>query len=78
MSVRDAAQLDTSPYWADSASMPRFAKLDRDEHADVVVVGGGITGLTDRLSARRRRASPWSCSSAAAARRSTPGTPPRT
>jgi glycine/D-amino acid oxidase-like deaminating enzyme/nitrite reductase/ring-hydroxylating ferredoxin subunit len=26
--------------------MPTFPKLDRDEFADVVVVGGGITGLT--------------------------------
>src|SRR5262245_29265822 len=38
--------LDTLPYWTDSASLPRFPKLDRDEQVDVVVVGGGITGLT--------------------------------
>ena len=36
----------TQPYWIESASLPRFTKLDRDEHVDVVVVGGGITGLT--------------------------------
>ena len=33
-------------YWTDSASLPSFAKLDRDTTADVVVVGGGFTGLT--------------------------------
>ena len=38
--------IDTLPYWSDSASLPRFSKLDRDEQVDVVVVGGGITGLT--------------------------------
>ena len=37
---------DTVPYWIDSAPLPRFPKLDRDEHVDVCIVGGGITGLT--------------------------------
>ena len=36
----------TQPYWLDSAPLPRFPKLDRDEQVDVVIVGGGITGLT--------------------------------
>lgn len=36
----------TLPYWIESAPMPAFSKLERDETADVVVVGGGITGLT--------------------------------
>ena len=36
----------TQPYWIDSAPLPRFPKLDRDEEVDVVIVGGGITGLT--------------------------------
>jgi glycine/D-amino acid oxidase-like deaminating enzyme/nitrite reductase/ring-hydroxylating ferredoxin subunit len=36
----------TLPYWTDSASFPTFAKIDRDVDVDVVVVGGGITGLT--------------------------------
>src|SRR4051812_24859067 len=36
----------TLPYWIDSAPMPAFPKLERDETVDVVVVGGGITGLT--------------------------------
>jgi glycine/D-amino acid oxidase-like deaminating enzyme len=38
-------QLKTLPYWMDAA-VPRFAPLDSNERADVVVVGGGITGLT--------------------------------
>lgn len=32
--------------WNDSASMPRFPALDRTMTTDVVVVGGGIMGLT--------------------------------
>jgi glycine/D-amino acid oxidase-like deaminating enzyme/nitrite reductase/ring-hydroxylating ferredoxin subunit len=36
----------TQPYWIDSAPMPTFPKLERDETVDVAVVGGGITGLT--------------------------------
>jgi len=46
MATRDATQLDSSPYWADSASMPRFTRLDRAQRVDVLVIGGGITGLT--------------------------------
>ncbi|PYR79268.1 MAG: FAD-dependent oxidoreductase [Acidobacteria bacterium] len=41
-----SASIDTQSYWIDSESLPRFPKLARDERADVVVVGGGITGLT--------------------------------
>ena len=36
----------TTPYWADSASFPVFKKIEQDAHADVVIVGAGITGLT--------------------------------
>ncbi|HEY6213683.1 MAG TPA: FAD-dependent oxidoreductase [Vicinamibacterales bacterium] len=36
----------TKPYWSDSASLPRFPKIDTDEQCDVLVVGGGMTGLT--------------------------------
>lgn len=36
----------TTPYWIDSASLPRFPKPDGEIHVDVVVVGGGITGIT--------------------------------
>jgi glycine/D-amino acid oxidase-like deaminating enzyme len=41
-----ASQVGTVSYWMDSASVPRFAKLSGDERVDVVIVGGGITGLT--------------------------------
>ena len=37
---------DTIPYWIESTPLPRFPKLERNDAVDVVVVGGGITGLT--------------------------------
>ena len=40
------AKSDTIPYWSTSTTFPQFAKLADDAEADVVVVGGGITGLT--------------------------------
>mgnify|MGYP003515758507 CR=1 FL=1 len=46
MAKPTARTVDTSPYWLESAPLPRFPKLDRDAGADVVIVGGGITGLT--------------------------------
>jgi glycine/D-amino acid oxidase-like deaminating enzyme/nitrite reductase/ring-hydroxylating ferredoxin subunit len=39
-------ELDTTPFWIDSAKPPTFPRLEHDTRADVVVVGGGITGLT--------------------------------
>lgn len=36
----------TASYWIDSATLPRFPKLDRNLEVDVVVVGAGITGIT--------------------------------
>jgi len=33
-------------FWLDSSVRPSFSILDRDACADVVVIGGGITGLT--------------------------------
>ena len=41
-----ASAVDTMSYWIDSAPVPTFKKLSRDERVDVVVVGGGMTGLT--------------------------------
>ena len=41
-----APALDAASYWIDSVSLPRFSKISRDEHVDVAIVGGGITGLT--------------------------------
>ena len=38
--------VEATSYWTGSASMPRYAALDRDLAVDVVVVGAGITGLT--------------------------------
>lgn len=34
------------PYWIDSAPIQKFPKLQRNISADVVVVGGGVTGIT--------------------------------
>jgi glycine/D-amino acid oxidase-like deaminating enzyme/nitrite reductase/ring-hydroxylating ferredoxin subunit len=40
------SELDTTPYWDTTATMPRHPPLDRDLTVDVAVIGGGITGLT--------------------------------
>ena len=39
-------QMDTSSYWFDSAVMPHFGKPRKNLNVDVIVVGGGITGIT--------------------------------
>jgi glycine/D-amino acid oxidase-like deaminating enzyme/nitrite reductase/ring-hydroxylating ferredoxin subunit len=36
----------TLPFWIDSADLPTCPTLQRDDAVDVVVVGGGLTGLT--------------------------------
>jgi glycine/D-amino acid oxidase-like deaminating enzyme/nitrite reductase/ring-hydroxylating ferredoxin subunit len=38
--------MPSTSYWMDTASLPRFPKLTHDLEVDVVVVGGGITGIT--------------------------------
>src|SRR5262245_47164946 len=38
--------MNTTPYWIDTAPLPQFSRLNRDVECDVVVVGGGITGIT--------------------------------
>jgi glycine/D-amino acid oxidase-like deaminating enzyme/nitrite reductase/ring-hydroxylating ferredoxin subunit len=38
--------LDTKSYWVRTASLPSFPPLDRNVTADVVVVGGGLVGVT--------------------------------
>ena len=39
-------QLDTTPYWLRTSTLPRFAALDRNITVDVAIVGAGITGIT--------------------------------
>ena len=39
-------QIETTPYWTTSATLRPFTKLSQDVAADVVLIGGGITGLT--------------------------------
>jgi glycine/D-amino acid oxidase-like deaminating enzyme/nitrite reductase/ring-hydroxylating ferredoxin subunit len=46
VSLSISAMLQNTPTWFDSASLARFPKASRDTTVDVVVVGGGITGLT--------------------------------
>jgi glycine/D-amino acid oxidase-like deaminating enzyme/nitrite reductase/ring-hydroxylating ferredoxin subunit len=36
----------TLPFWIDSAALPPFPKLQKSDAVDVVVIGGGIAGLT--------------------------------
>lgn len=46
MPLHTSARPRTTPYWSDSASMPVFPKLGSNLRVDVLVVGGGLTGLT--------------------------------
>lgn len=43
----------TSSYWIDSADLPAHPKLNRDLDVDVIVVGGGITGITAAYLAKK-------------------------
>jgi len=38
-----------TPYWFDTASIPSFPKVRQDLKVDVVIVGGGISGITAAL-----------------------------
>jgi glycine/D-amino acid oxidase-like deaminating enzyme/nitrite reductase/ring-hydroxylating ferredoxin subunit len=38
--------MNTQPYWSLSAKLPRFEPLSSDLKVDVVIVGGGLTGIT--------------------------------
>jgi glycine/D-amino acid oxidase-like deaminating enzyme/nitrite reductase/ring-hydroxylating ferredoxin subunit len=46
MARRSSTHTGTLPYWTDSASFPMFRKIDHNLDVDVIVVGGGITGLS--------------------------------
>jgi len=45
--------MTTQSYWMDSAPLPEYSKLSRNLKVDVVVVGGGITGVTAAFLLRR-------------------------
>src|SRR5437660_7616374 len=38
--------MNTQPYWSLSAKLPQFPALSGDLQVDVVVIGGGLTGIT--------------------------------
>lgn len=40
------AEFDTLSYWLRSAAIPEYPALGRDLTVDVVVIGGGLTGIT--------------------------------
>jgi hypothetical protein len=69
-------QSDTTPYWSTSATSPQYAKLAGDARADVVVVGGGMTGLTAAYLLAKP-ANAWSCSNVVGVPRPTPVIPAR-
>src|SRR4051812_10430184 len=39
-------ETDTTPYWFDTGQLPQFESLSSDLETDVVIVGGGLTGIT--------------------------------
>src|SRR5205823_14529638 len=38
--------MNTTPYWSISGSLPHFESLSNDLRVDVVIIGGGLTGIT--------------------------------
>ena len=38
--------MKTEPYWYDGLKIPSFPRLEEDQTVDVLVVGGGISGMT--------------------------------
>src|SRR4051812_39485483 len=40
-------------YWIDSAPLPEHPRLSRDIDVDVIIVGGGITGITAAFLAKK-------------------------
>lgn len=43
----------TTSYWIDSAALPTHPKLDRNLEVDVIVIGGGIVGITAAYLAKK-------------------------
>jgi shikimate 5-dehydrogenase len=40
------AEMNTTPYWGLSEKLPEFGSLSNDLEVDVVIIGGGLTGIT--------------------------------
>jgi glycine/D-amino acid oxidase-like deaminating enzyme/nitrite reductase/ring-hydroxylating ferredoxin subunit len=38
--------MENVPYWINSAPIKRFPRLQKNVHVDILVIGGGITGIT--------------------------------
>jgi glycine/D-amino acid oxidase-like deaminating enzyme/nitrite reductase/ring-hydroxylating ferredoxin subunit len=45
--------MDTTSYWIDSGPLPPFPRPSRDLQVDVLVIGGGITGVTAAYLAKK-------------------------
>ncbi len=45
--------LERCSHWMEEGELPAFAKLDRDLTADVVVIGGGFTGIATAYALKR-------------------------
>jgi glycine/D-amino acid oxidase-like deaminating enzyme/nitrite reductase/ring-hydroxylating ferredoxin subunit len=44
--ITEALNYSPEPYWRASSELPSFSKLADDIHTDVVIIGGGISGIT--------------------------------
>src|SRR5256885_2005235 len=42
----ERAEMNTVPYWRVSEKLPEFTPLSNDLEVDVVIIGGGLTGIT--------------------------------
>jgi glycerol-3-phosphate dehydrogenase len=49
--------MNTTPYWSDTAHIPKYPPLQSDLTVDVAVIGGGITGVTAAYLLRKQGAS---------------------